>query len=103
MSHRALGLIETRGLIGAIEATDVAAKTADVIISAIGPSDAPTVTLKIEGELAAVQAAVEAGARACQRLGLLVASHVIPKPHDALDVAPRHHTRSVDRVDTPPS
>jgi hypothetical protein len=83
---KALGLIETIGLVGAIEACDAAAKAADVIISAAEVIDPAHVTLKIFGELGAVQAAVESGARAAERVGQLLAAHVIPNPDSELDI-----------------
>lgn len=84
MHSYALGLIETKGLIGAIEATDAAAKAAAVVISSAELTDAAFMTVRIEGELGAVQAAVEAGAQAASRIGELVAAHVIPRPSDGL-------------------
>ncbi|MDZ4722333.1 MAG: BMC domain-containing protein [candidate division Zixibacteria bacterium] len=84
MSSYALGLIETKGLIAAIEACDAAAKAAAVVISAAELTDAALVTIKIEGELGAVQAAVEAGARAAAKVGEVIAAHVIPRPDDEL-------------------
>jgi len=86
IKDKALGLIETVGLVGAIEACDAAAKAADVVISAAEVVDPGLVTLKIFGELGAVQAAVEAGARAAERVGQLLGKHVIPNPDDNLDV-----------------
>lgn len=85
MSEFALGLVETRGLIGAIEATDAAAKAAEVVVSTVELTDAAYLTLKIEGELGAVQAAVEAAARAVEKVGELVAVWIIPRPDDGLD------------------
>ncbi|OGC93761.1 MAG: hypothetical protein A2W25_06505 [candidate division Zixibacteria bacterium RBG_16_53_22] len=86
ISNKALGLIETVGLVGAIEACDAAAKAADVVISAAEVIDPAHVTLKIFGELGAVQAAVESGARAAASVGQLLAAHVIPNPDDELDI-----------------
>jgi ethanolamine utilization protein EutM len=83
---KSLGLIETVGLVGAIEACDTAAKTADVIISSAEITDAALVSLKIWGELGAVQAAVQAGSQAAARVGQLLAAHVIPNPDEELDV-----------------
>ena len=84
MSKYALGLIETRGLISAIEATDAAAKAAAVVVASVEYSGASMMIIRIEGELGAVQAAVEAGARAVERIGELVAVHIIPNPDDGL-------------------
>lgn len=80
MSDKALGLIETKGLIGAIEAVDAAAKAAAVVVSSVELTEAAFMTLKIEGDLGAVQAAVEAGASAAEKIGDLIAVHVIPNP-----------------------
>lgn len=82
MTGFALGLIETKGLVGAIEACDAAAKSAQVTITSAEVIDGGLVTLKIEGDLAAVRAAVDAGARAAERIGELITAHVIPRPDD---------------------
>lgn len=84
MSKYALGLIETRGLISVIEATDAAAKAAAVVVASVEYTGNSMMIIRIEGELGAVQAAVEAGARAVERIGELVAMHVIPNPSDDL-------------------
>jgi len=84
MFQHALGLIETRGLVGAIEAADTALKTSHIQFIGHDRADAGLITIKIIGETAAVRAAVEAGAAAAQRVGELVASHVIPRPHEEL-------------------
>jgi microcompartment protein CcmL/EutN len=85
IKDKALGLIETVGLVGAIEACDAAAKSADVVISSIDVTDPALVTLKIFGELGAVQAAVAAGSQAAERVGQLLSAHIIPNPDDGLD------------------
>ncbi len=84
-SERALGLIETRGLVGAIEAADAGLKAADVRLLGSERADAGLVTVTFAGEVAAVRAAVDAGAAAAQRVGELISSHVIPRPHAELD------------------
>jgi len=81
----ALGLIETKGLIGAIEAADVMVKTANVKLVGKEKITAALVTIKVIGEVAAVKAAVDAGAAAAQRVGQLISAHVIPRPDDQLD------------------
>ena len=86
MPREALGLVETYGLIASIVATDAAAKAAAVVISTAELTDAAYLTIKIEGELGAVQAAVEAAAEAAAKVGEVVAVHVIPRPDDGLDV-----------------
>jgi microcompartment protein CcmL/EutN len=81
----ALGLIETRGLVAAVEAADAALKAAPMTLERKAHSGAALVTVLVRGEVAAVQAAVEAGARAAARVGRLVAVHVIPRPDDEVD------------------
>lgn len=86
MARNALGLIESIGLIGAIEAADAAAKAAAVQLRKSEVTSSALVTVHIEGELGAVQAAVEAGAAACQKVGRLHSVVIIPRPDDGLDV-----------------
>lgn len=81
----ALGLIETKGLVGAIEAADAMAKAADIHIVSKEKITAALITIKITGEVAAVRSALDAGAAAAQRIGQLVAVHIIPRPDDQLD------------------
>ena len=81
----ALGLIETKGLIGAIEAADAMVKAANVKLVGKEKITAALVTVKIIGEVAAVKSAVDAGAAAAQRVGQLVSAHVIPRPDDQLE------------------
>jgi len=81
----ALGLIETKGLIGAIEAADAMAKAAQVKIVSKEKISAGLVTIKIVGEVAAVRSAVDAGSVAAQRVGELVSTHIIPRPHAELE------------------
>lgn len=92
----AVGLIETRGLVAAVEACDAALKSADVKLISIDRVDAGLMTVKVVGEVAAVQSAVDAGRLAAARVGTLVAAHVIARPdaelHDELiyvEVRPR--------------
>ena len=93
-NETALGLIETRGLIGAIEAADAMVKAADVRLVRKEVTVGALVTVQIVGEVAAVQAAVEAGRQAAERVGEVVSVHVIARPDDAvrtlqgLDAAP---------------
>lgn len=84
MSLYALGLIETNGLIGAIVAADAAAKAAGVVVSSAEVTDAAYLTLRIEGELSAVQSAVDAGMRAAEQAGEVVSVTVIPRPDPEL-------------------
>lgn len=80
MLEYALGMVETRGLIGSIEAADVMVKTANVHILGTEYIRNGLVTVKIIGEVAAVKAAVDAGAAAAARVGQVVSTHVIPRP-----------------------
>jgi microcompartment protein CcmL/EutN len=85
----ALGLIETRGLIGMIEATDAMLKTANVVFVGWEKIDAGLVTSIVRGDVGSVKAATDAGAAAARRVGELVGVHVIPRPADDLeDVLP---------------
>lgn len=86
MLEYALGLIETRGLIGAIEAADAATKAADVTLIGKERADAGLMTIKLRGDVAAIRAAVDAGAAAAQRVGELVSAHVIPRPDDGTEI-----------------
>ena len=82
--NTAIGLVETKGLVGLIEATDAMAKAANVEIVkkvAIGGGLATTI---VTGDVGSVRAAVEAGASAASQIGELVASHVIPRPAEGL-------------------
>lgn len=86
MLDYALGLIETKGLVGAIEAADAATKAADVELLGRERADAGLMTIKIRGDVAAVRAAVDAGAAAAQRVGELVSVHVIPRPDSDTEI-----------------
>ena len=77
-TEAAVGLVETRGLVGAIEAADAMVKCAAVRLVRAEVTPAALVTVQVVGEVAAVQAAVEAGGQAAKRVGTLVGSHVIP-------------------------
>lgn len=90
MSQDALGMIETKGLIGSVEAADAMVKTANVTLIAKEYIGAGYVTVLIRGDVGAVKAATDAGAAAARRVGELVAVHVIPRPHaDVERVLPR--------------
>ncbi len=79
MIERALGLVETRGLVAALEAADAMLKAANVICVGKEVTDAAMVTIKVVGEVGAVKAAVEAGSAAARRVGELVSTHIIPR------------------------
>jgi ethanolamine utilization protein EutM len=81
----ALGLIETKGLVGAIVAADAMVKTANVRLIGEETIGGAFVTIKVAGDVAAVKAAVDAGAEAARQVGELIASHVIPRPDDELE------------------
>ena len=81
----ALGLIETKGLVGAIEAADAMVKAAKVTLLGKEISGGALVTVMVRGEVGAVKAAVEAGAAAAKRVGELVGQHVIPRPAGDLE------------------
>jgi microcompartment protein CcmL/EutN len=85
MLEYALGLVETRGLVGSIEAADVMVKTANVTLLGTEYIRDGLVTVQVVGDVAAVKAAVEAGAAAAQRVGHLVSTHVIPRPSDEIE------------------
>lgn len=97
-TETALGLIETRGLIAAIEAADAMTKAADVRLVNKEVTIGALVTVQVVGEVAAVQAAVEAGRRAAERVGEVVSVHVIPRPDDAVRVL-----QALDAVSSPGS
>lgn len=81
MSQIALGLIETRGLVGAIEAADAMVKAAKVRLLGKERVGGGLVTVMVRGEVGAVKAATDAGATAARRVGELISVHVIPRPH----------------------
>ena len=81
----ALGMIETRGLIGPIEAADAMVKAADVTLIGKVHVGGGLVTVMVRGEVGAVKAAVDAGAAAAQRVGNLISQHVIPRPHTEVE------------------
>jgi microcompartment protein CcmL/EutN len=85
MKPLALGMVETRGLIGAIEAADAMVKAAMVELCGTERVTAGYITFFVRGEVGAVKAATDAGAAAARRVGELVSVHVIPRPHDQLD------------------
>ena len=82
MASKALGMIETKGLIPAIEATDAALKAADVKYVRQDKVGSGMCAITLEGDVAAVKAAVDAGAEAARRIGEVLSVHVIARPHD---------------------
>src|SRR6476660_2222099 len=83
----ALGMIETKGFVGMVEAADAMVKAAKVELVGYEKIGGGYVTAVVRGDVAAVKAATEAGARAAERVGELVSVHVIPRPHTNIDVA----------------
>lgn len=81
----ALGMIETRGLVGAIEAADAMVKAASVTIVGQTKAGGGLVTTLVRGEVGAVKAATDAGATAANKVGEVVSVHVIARPHDELE------------------
>ena len=85
----ALGMVETRGFVGMVEAADAMLKTANVVFVGWQKVDAGMVTAIVRGDVGSVKAATDAGAAAARRVGELIAVHVIPRPHPSLeDVLP---------------
>ena len=81
MAQEALGMVETRGLTAAIDAADAMTKAAEVTLVGTEKIGSGLVTVLVRGDVGAVKAAVEAGESAASKLGELVATHVIPRPH----------------------
>jgi len=84
-TKEALGLIETRGLVAAIEAADAMLKAANVTLQNKELVGGGLVTVTVRGDVGAVKAAVEAGAAAARKVGELVSVHVIPRPHEDVE------------------
>ncbi len=85
MSLEALGMIETRGFIGAVEAADAMVKAANVVLIGQEYIGAGFVTVLVRGDVGAVKAATDAGAAAARRVGELISVHVIPRPHQEVE------------------
>ncbi len=85
-TEQALGMVETRGLVGAIEAADAGVKAAPVQLLGTERTDPALITVLFAGDTAAVKAAVDAAAAAAERVGELVAVHVIPRPYPGLEL-----------------
>ena len=81
MAQEALGMIETRGLTAAVEAADAMVKAAEVVLVGTEKIGSGLVSVMVRGDVGAVKAAVEAGSAAAERLGEVIATHVIPRPH----------------------
>ncbi len=85
MTLEALGMVETKGLVGSIEAADAMVKSANVVLVGKEYIGAGYVTVMVRGDVGAVKAATDAGAAAARRVGELVAVHVIPRPHTEVE------------------
>src|SRR6185437_9316090 len=85
MKQDALGMIETKGLVGAIEAADAMVKAANVYLIGKEYVGGGLVTVMVRGDVGAVKAATDAGAAAAERVGELVSVHVIPRPHSEIE------------------
>jgi len=85
MRGEALGMVETKGLIAAIEAADAMVKAASVILVGYEKIGSGLVTVMVRGDVGAVKAATDTGAAAAQRVGELVSVHVIPRPHSDIE------------------
>ncbi|EGO64757.1 propanediol utilization protein PduA [Acetonema longum DSM 6540] len=77
----ALGMVETKGLVGSIEAADAMVKAANVILIGYEKIGSGLVTVMVRGDVGAIKAATDAGAAAAQKVGEVVSVHVIPRPH----------------------
>ena len=85
MEKQALGMVETKGLVGSIEAADAMVKAANVHLIGKVHVGGGLVTVMVRGDVGAEQAAVEAGGAAAKRVGELVSVHVIPRPHEDVE------------------
>ncbi|MBT3319115.1 MAG: BMC domain-containing protein [Clostridia bacterium] len=85
MVKEALGMVETKGLVGAVEAADAMVKAANVKLLGKEKIGSGLVTVMVRGDVGAVKASVDAGAAAAKRVGELVSVHVIPRPHDDVE------------------
>ncbi len=89
----ALGMVETRGLIGSIEAADAMVKAANVTLIGSEYVGGGFVTVMVRGDVGAVKAATDAGAAAAKRIGELVSVHVIPRPHEDVEMILPNNTK----------
>ena len=100
MTLEALGMVETKGLVGSIEAADTMVKAANVVLIGKEYIGAGYVTVMVRGDVGAVKAATDAGAAAARRVGELVSVHVIPRPHSEVEkVLPKAKYRAAPDFD----
>lgn len=86
MTQEALGMVETRGLVAAIEAADQMCKAANVTLVGTEKIGSGLVTVMVRGDVGAVKSAVESGSSSASKLGELIATHVIPRPHSDVEM-----------------
>jgi ethanolamine utilization protein EutM len=95
----ALGMIETKGLVGAIEAADAMVKSANVVLIGSEYVGGGYVTVMCRGDVGAVKAATDSGAAAAKRVGELVSVHVIPRPHEDVEmILPQNEKGAIAKV-----
>jgi ethanolamine utilization protein EutM len=95
----ALGMVETKGLVGAIEAADAMVKSANVVLIGSEYVGGGYVTVMVRGDVGAVKAATDAGAAAAKRVGELVSVHVIPRPHEDVEmILPKDEKGAIAKV-----
>lgn len=85
MIKEALGMVETKGLVGAIEAADAMVKAANVTLIGYQKIGSGLITVMVRGDVGAVKAATDAGAAAAQKVGEVISIHVIPRPHSEVE------------------
>ncbi len=98
MSFEALGMIETKGFVGAVEAADAMVKAANVTLIGKDYIGAGYVTVFVRGDVGAVKAATDAGAAAARRVGELISVHVIPRPHSEVERVLAENGISLDNL-----
>ena len=99
MNTNSLGMIETKGLIGAIEAADAMVKSANVQLVGKEQVGGGLVTVMVRGDVGAVKAATDAGAAAAEKVGELISVHVIARPHTEVDAILPHGRLAPAKVD----
>lgn len=92
MQQEALGMVETKGLVGAIEAADAMVKSANVALVGYEKIGSGLVTVMVRGDVGAVKAATDAGAVAAGKVGEVVSVHVVPRPHTEVEKILPHET-----------
>lgn len=98
INTNALGMVETKGLVGAIEAADAMVKSANVNLVGKEQVGGGLVTVMVRGDVGAVKAATDAGAAAAEKVGELVSVHVIPRPHTEVDaILPKGKTAAENK------